>query len=122
MDVILEKTDYFIFTPFVYPLIWAEDDPFRQLTSLYMIIVFMCYSIYLLFSTVSYFLIFDQQHTKYSQFNKISTYAIFISLACSQAVVQHLASARSDNISWSVRTVYLFEHWLVTMFLSQLAN
>uniref|UniRef100_A0A6J0TM56 Lathosterol oxidase n=1 Tax=Pogona vitticeps TaxID=103695 RepID=A0A6J0TM56_9SAUR len=68
MDLVLKYADAGVLTPYVYPTRWAEDDPFRQLLSLFVITNLGALVIYLLFGSFSYYFIFDHSLKKHPQF------------------------------------------------------
>ncbi|XP_071946673.1 lathosterol oxidase-like [Antedon mediterranea] len=70
MDIILQYTDEYVFTPYVYPASWEENNPMRQCLSLFFITWSMGYISYLLVAVPSYFLIFDHDMMKHPHFKK----------------------------------------------------
>ncbi|XP_060106836.1 lathosterol oxidase [Heteronotia binoei] len=68
MDLVLNYADSCILTPCVYPATWPEEDPFRQLISLFVITNLGGLIIYFLFGTLSYYFIFDHTLKKHAQF------------------------------------------------------
>ncbi|EMP29027.1 Lathosterol oxidase [Chelonia mydas] len=68
MDLVLNYVDYNFFTPYVYPTTWPEDEPFRQITSLLIVTNLGALVLYLLFGTLSYYLVFDHSLKQHPQF------------------------------------------------------
>ncbi|KAM3830750.1 lathosterol oxidase-like isoform 1-T2 [Vipera latastei] len=68
MDLILDYADTYILTPYVYPATWPEDNAFRQIISLSVITNLGAFAVYLLFATLSYYLLFDHKLKKHPQF------------------------------------------------------
>ncbi|CAN2388141.1 Belongs to the sterol desaturase family [Pristimantis euphronides] len=68
MDLVLNAADHHFFTPYVYPASWNEDDPLRQLLSLFVVTNLGAVVIYLLFGGLSYYFIFDHSLMKHPQF------------------------------------------------------
>lgn len=75
MDLVLEVADHHLLTPYVYPTGWPEDEPFRQLLSLFAITNLGALALYLLFGTLSYYFIFDHELKKHPQFLEVGTTA-----------------------------------------------
>ena len=82
MDLILDVTDKFILTPYVYPSSWPEDDILRQFLSLYVIVFFGGLITYLGAATLSYFILFEHQLKKHPLYLKKQV-RLEISYACS---------------------------------------
>ncbi|XP_033108244.1 lathosterol oxidase-like [Anneissia japonica] len=70
MDVILEYADEYLFTPYVYPASWDEDNSLRKCLSLFLITWSMGFISYLLVAVPSYFFIFDHDMMKHPHFQK----------------------------------------------------
>ncbi|XP_063167067.1 lathosterol oxidase isoform X2 [Candoia aspera] len=68
MDLVLACADSYILTPRVYPATWPEDDPFRQIISLFVITIMGATVLYFLFATLSYYVLFDHSLMKHPQF------------------------------------------------------
>ncbi|XP_005986182.1 lathosterol oxidase [Latimeria chalumnae] len=68
MDLILNVADYYVLTPYVYPVTWPEDDPLRQIISLLIVTNLGATAIYVLFGTFSYLFIFDHNLMKHPHF------------------------------------------------------
>nr|XP_056717005.1 lathosterol oxidase [Euleptes europaea] len=68
MDLVLSYADSYVLTPYVYPAMWPEEDPFRQLISLFIVTNLGGLVIYFLFGTLSYYFIFDHSLKKHPQF------------------------------------------------------
>ncbi|XP_032085099.1 lathosterol oxidase-like [Thamnophis elegans] len=68
MDLVLDYADSSILTPYVYPATWPEDNAFRQIISLFVITNLGAIVLYLLFATLSYYLLFDHKLMKHPQF------------------------------------------------------
>lgn len=65
MDVVLNYADEFVLTPYVYPTSWAEDNPGRQIISLFIITNLGGYALYFIFAALSYQFIFDKRLMKH---------------------------------------------------------
>nr|KAF6404045.1 sterol-C5-desaturase [Molossus molossus] len=74
MDLVLSAADYYVFTPYVYPATWPEDDFFRQTISLLIITNLGAYILYFVFATLSYYFVFDHSLMKHPQFLKNQVY------------------------------------------------
>jgi len=68
MDYLLNYADYHLFTPYVYPSAWAEDDIFRQYLSLMVIVTIGGYLLYLIPATLSYYVIYNHDLEKHPLF------------------------------------------------------
>ncbi|XP_067910184.1 lathosterol oxidase isoform X2 [Heterodontus francisci] len=68
MDIVLHYTDYYFFTPYVYPSSWPEDGALRQILSLLVVTNLGAAVIYLLFGMISYYFIFDHTLKKHPQY------------------------------------------------------
>lgn len=68
MDIVLQYADSRVLTPYVYPAWWAEDDPVRQTLSLLLVTNLGGVAIYLIFATLSYYLVFDHKLMSHPQF------------------------------------------------------
>ncbi|XP_066495890.1 lathosterol oxidase [Tiliqua scincoides] len=68
MDLVLNYADSSLLTPYIYPETWLEDDPSRQIISLFFLTNLGALVLYLLFGTLSYYFIFDHSLTKHPQF------------------------------------------------------
>ncbi|XP_064651240.1 lathosterol oxidase-like [Lineus longissimus] len=80
MDIVLNLVDHHFFTPYVYPPTWPEDDPYRQLITLFIIVNMGGYFLYLATAALSYFFLYDRtlmRHPLYipNQVSKEITYA-----------------------------------------------
>lgn len=71
MDLVLEAVDRHLLTPYVYPAGWPEDEPCRQLLSLFVITNLGALALYLLFGTLSYYFIFDHELKKHPHFLEV---------------------------------------------------
>lgn len=71
MDLVLEAADRHLLTPYVYPAGWPEDEPCRQLLSLFVITNLGALALYLLFGTLSYYFIFDHELKKHPHFLEV---------------------------------------------------
>ncbi|XP_077985753.1 lathosterol oxidase-like [Glandiceps talaboti] len=67
MDIVLDLADKSVFTPYVYPLDWSEDNWLRQFLSLLVIVNMGGYFLYLSTATVSYYFIYDHRLLKHPQ-------------------------------------------------------
>ncbi|XP_002738231.1 lathosterol oxidase-like [Saccoglossus kowalevskii] len=67
MDIALDLADYYIFTPYIYPSSWPENDLIRQFISLLIIVNIGGYVLYLSTATLSYFFIYDHRLLKHPQ-------------------------------------------------------
>ncbi|XP_063291771.1 lathosterol oxidase [Pelobates fuscus] len=68
MDLVLNVADYYVFTPYVYPASWSEDNSLRQLLSLFLVTNIGALAIYFLFGGLSYYFVFDHSLMKHPQF------------------------------------------------------
>uniref|UniRef100_A0A8D0EA65 Sterol-C5-desaturase n=1 Tax=Salvator merianae TaxID=96440 RepID=A0A8D0EA65_SALMN len=68
MDLVLKYTDDLIWTPYVYPAAWPEDEPFRQIISLFIVTNLGALVLYFLFATLSYYFLFDHALKKHPHF------------------------------------------------------
>lgn len=71
MDIILDFSDRYFFTPYVYPVTWQPDEPLRQLINLYIVTNIGGALLYLSCATASYFLLFDHTLMKHPLFLKV---------------------------------------------------
>ena len=60
MDLILEKLDKYLLTPYVYPSEWAENDMKRQVLTLFLLINVGGWLVYIISASLSYIFIFDR--------------------------------------------------------------
>jgi lathosterol oxidase len=67
MDLILAPWDKHIFTPYLYPSSWTESHTVRQFISLNIVCNVSVTTLYLMISTISYFLVFDKRLLKHPQ-------------------------------------------------------
>lgn len=72
MDLVLSAADHYVFTPYIYPATWPEDNFFRQTISLLIVTNLGAYILYFVFATLSYYFIFDHSLMKHPQFLKVS--------------------------------------------------
>ncbi|XP_038561665.1 lathosterol oxidase-like isoform X1 [Micropterus salmoides] len=70
MDHVLNMSDSYIFTPYVYPASWTEDWAVRQIISLWVVTNLGAELIYLGFGTLSFYYVFDHKLMKHPQFIK----------------------------------------------------
>ncbi len=68
MDLVLGACDRYIFSPYVYPPSWREDDLTRQSLSLFIITMVGGWLMYFTAAAFSYFVIFDHRLMKHPQF------------------------------------------------------
>ena len=71
MDAILQFYDKNVFTPFVYPSNWDENNIVRQLVSLFVIVISHSTLMYFTISGFSFLFIFDKNLMKDSKFLKV---------------------------------------------------
>ncbi|XP_036209464.1 lathosterol oxidase [Myotis myotis] len=74
MDLVLSAADRYVFTPYIYPATWPEDNFFRQTLSLLIVTNLGAYILYFVFATLSYYFIFDHSLMKHPQFLKNQVY------------------------------------------------
>lgn len=60
MDLVLDLLDQYLFTPYVYPATWPENDLFRQLVSLILLTNIGGVIMYLCLASLSFFFVFDR--------------------------------------------------------------
>lgn len=72
MDRVLNIADYYIFTPYVYPAAWPEDEALRQIISLWVVTNLGAELIYLVFGALSFYCVFDHKLMKHPQFIKVN--------------------------------------------------
>ncbi|KAK3585078.1 hypothetical protein CHS0354_004267 [Potamilus streckersoni] len=70
MDIVLNLSDYYVLTPYVYPSTWREDGSLRQILSLLLVTNIGGYLLYFITTTLSYFFIFDRRLMQHPQFLK----------------------------------------------------
>ncbi|XP_055365689.1 lathosterol oxidase-like isoform X2 [Betta splendens] len=70
MDHVLNIADHYIFTPYVYPSTWPENDTLRQLISLWVVTNLGAQLIYLGFGALSFYYVFEHNLMKHPQFIK----------------------------------------------------
>lgn len=68
MDLFLDPLDVNLLTPYVYPESWPEESPLRQYITLFFMILFGAWLLYISCATISYFFIFDHRLMKHPQF------------------------------------------------------
>ena len=73
MDVILNYADHFLLTPYIYPSSFAEDNPLRQLISLFLVTNVGGYVLYFIAATLSYVFIFDKRLLKHPLILQVMT-------------------------------------------------
>ncbi|XP_028400113.1 lathosterol oxidase-like [Dendronephthya gigantea] len=61
MDLILEKLDEYLLTPYVYPSNWPEDDGKRQVLTLFLLMNVGGWLLYIISASLSYIFIFDRR-------------------------------------------------------------
>lgn len=61
MDVVLSYADEYVLTPYVYSTSWAEDNPLRQILSLFLVTNIGGYVLYFIAATLSYWFLFDKR-------------------------------------------------------------
>ncbi|CAL1527764.1 unnamed protein product, partial [Lymnaea stagnalis] len=70
MDVVLSYADSYVLTPYVYPDTWREDDPWRQIASLEVIVSVGAYLLYFTVATLNYCCTFDKRLLRHPLFLK----------------------------------------------------
>ncbi|XP_069470417.1 lathosterol oxidase [Ambystoma mexicanum] len=68
MDLVLNCADQYVFTPYVYPASWPEDEALRQIIGLLIVTNLGALVIYFLFGSLSYYFVFDHTLMKHPQF------------------------------------------------------
>ncbi|XP_071175480.1 lathosterol oxidase-like [Mytilus edulis] len=61
MDVVLSYADEYVLTPYVYSTSWPEDNPLRQILSLFLLTNIGGYVLYFIAATLSYWFLFDKR-------------------------------------------------------------
>ena len=74
MDVILELTDSYFFTPFVYPESVPEDNMLRQFVSLSVVVTVTAVILYLITASLSYVFVFDRNLLSHPLILEVSEY------------------------------------------------
>ena len=73
MDIVLNIYDQWILTPYVYPKEgWPEDNIFRQLISLTVLINIHAVLLYFLLGGFSYLFLFDKKQMEHPLFLKVN--------------------------------------------------
>lgn len=72
MDHVLNIADNYIFTPYVYPASWPEDEALRQIISLWVVTTLGAELIYLGCGALSFYYVFDHKLMKHPHFIKVS--------------------------------------------------
>ena len=70
MDLVLDFTDHYFFTPHVYPATWPADYLPRQFLSLFLITTIGGIALYLITAALSFHFVFDKRLMKHPQFLK----------------------------------------------------
>lgn len=73
MDLLLSLSDESFFTPYVYPKHWPEDNTWRQLLSLNILVDVGGILLYLITSTLSYIFLFDKRLLEHPLILKVVT-------------------------------------------------
>uniref|UniRef100_A0A672I832 Sterol-C5-desaturase n=1 Tax=Salarias fasciatus TaxID=181472 RepID=A0A672I832_SALFA len=68
MDHVLNISDQYVFTPYVYPASWPEHWALRQIVSLWVVTTVGALLVYLGFGVLSFYLVFDHKLMKHPQF------------------------------------------------------
>lgn len=81
MDLVLDKLDQHILTPYVYPETWSEDCLLRQGITMWFVLLVSAWIVYLTAATFGFYFMFDHslmKHPKYlpDQVRKEITYAV----------------------------------------------
>lgn len=71
MDHVLNIADNYIFTPYVYPASWPEDEALRQIISLWVVTTLGAELIYLGCGALSFYYVFDHKLMKHPHFIKV---------------------------------------------------
>lgn len=71
MDLVLNVADYYVLTPYVYPVSWPEDGALRQIISLLVLTNLGATVLYLGLGAISYHFIFDHNLKKHPQFLEV---------------------------------------------------
>lgn len=77
MDLVLNVADSHVFTPYLYPTSWPEDEPLRQIFGLLVVTNLGAALLYLGLGALSYFFIFDHNLMKHPQFLKVTAFFFF---------------------------------------------
>lgn len=88
MDLVLSAADRYVFTPYIYPATWPEDNFFRQTLSLLIVTNLGAYILYFVFATLSYYFIFDHSLMKHPQFLKVSDFLTYFNYCYSKKKTQ----------------------------------
>lgn len=65
MDLVLEALDLYLFTPYVYPASWPEDNWLRQFLSLLIVVNVGGVIMYFAFASFSFFFVYDRELMKH---------------------------------------------------------
>lgn len=65
MDLLLNNADHFLLTPYIYPSSLPEDNPLRQIISLFLVTNVGGFFLYFLAATLSYVFVFDKRLLKH---------------------------------------------------------
>ncbi|KAM9376107.1 lathosterol oxidase-like [Pholidichthys leucotaenia] len=68
MDHVLSVADYYVFTPYIYPVSWPERWALRQIISLWVVTNLGALLIYLGFGALSFYHVFDHKLMEHPQF------------------------------------------------------
>ena len=60
MDLVLNLLDQYLFTPYVYPATWPENDLLRQVGSLFLVTNIAVLILYFCLASFSFFFVFDR--------------------------------------------------------------
>lgn len=82
MDHVLNIADHYIFTLYVYPTSWPEDEALRQIVSLWVVTTLGAELLYLSFGALNFYYVFDHKLMKHPQFIKVG--CLMDDAACSQ--------------------------------------
>ena len=77
MDLVLSIADYYVFTPYIYPATWPEDNIFRQAITLLIVTNLGALILYFFFATLSYYFVYDHLLMKHPQFLKVGGFLIY---------------------------------------------
>ena len=68
MDLVLDVSDKYVLTPYIYPRSWAEDSILRQFISLYFISAIGGWLLYFSMAALSYVFLFDKRYKKHPNY------------------------------------------------------
>ena len=107
MDVVLNLTDHYLFTPFVYPRVIPEDNIWRQFLSLNVVAMAGGALLYVITATLSFIFIFDKDLLKHPQILEVSEAAARVHTGLERA---NLRAISLMLLVFSLNTHYLKQH------------